>query len=104
MKLYNNQKHFVFINAPKNKQNPYSVYNNEALIKAQTTLSHSAFRMYIYFGTFKELPDGLNLSVKDATAKTGLSARSYYNALKELEEFGYIEPQSNDTYLFIEKP
>lgn len=104
MKLYNNQKHFVFINAPKNKENPYSIYNNDAITKAQTTLSHSAFRMYIYFGTFKEMSDGLNLSMKDATAKTGLSERSYRNAIKELEEAGYIEPQPNGIYLFIEKP
>lgn len=104
MKLYNNQKHFIFINAPKNKQNAYSIYNNEALIKAQTTLSSSAFKMYIYFGTFKELPDGLNLSMRDATAKTGLSESSYRNALKELEAAGYIALQKTGDYLFIEKP
>ena len=106
MKLYPNQKYFKFINAPKDKQNSYSIYNNEALYAAQRRLSNSAFRMYIYFGTYRTVPNGFYLSMKEAIHKTGISERSYYAAIKELEREGYIrkDPNSTDenTYIFIE--
>ena len=98
-----NQKTIRFANSPKdNICHFYSRYNNADLIKAQLTLSDSAFRLYIYLGMNKER-DKLELSREDVMNKTGISSRSYTNAVKELQELGYIvrDPTKDSSLHFV---
>ena len=104
--MYTNQKSFKFVNSPKDSTTHYSRYTNDDLIKAQLTLSDSAFRLYIYIGMFKEM-DTFVLSRKDAMQKTGISNRSYTNAMHELQKHGYVQPssatQEDNKYIFVDK-
>lgn len=106
-KLYSNQKHIFFHNIPRNKNNPYNSYNRSALQAAMCNLSHSALKLYLYFGNFKDMPSGIYLSKQDAINSTNLSEKSYFSAIKELKEKGYLiqeNPNSPDSYLFYESP
>ena len=105
---YYNQKVFRFINAPKDQLHPYSMFNKEAIKNAMVTLTPNAFKLYIYLGSFKELPDAFNLSRQNAMQAMDISKNSYLAAVKELQTKGYIaEDKTNstkDTYIFIEHP
>jgi hypothetical protein len=103
-KLYTNQKHIYFNNIPRNKNNPYNSYNRSALQSAISTLSHSALKLYLYLGNFKDLPAGIYLSKQDAMNSTKLSERGYFYAINELKEKGYLVIESNDNYIFYESP
>lgn len=105
-KLYTNQKHISFQNVPRNKNNPYNTYNQSALEQAARNLSHSALKLYLYFGKFRDL-DGIYLSKQDVLHTVGLSEKSYFSAFKELKEKGYFiedEWSSNDNYILYENP
>lgn len=103
-----NQNHITFEAVPKNNRNAYGVYDRKALFKAMDNLSRSAFKLYLYLGSYQGLKDGLYLSKQDALAVTKLDERSYFNAKKELKEKGYLikNEYSNDkqAYIFIEFP
>jgi hypothetical protein len=107
-KLYINQKHVSFQNVPRNKNNLYNTYNRPALQAAMSILSHSALKLYLYFGNYKDMPNGIYLSKQDALHSTGLSEKSYFSAFKELKEKGYmVKDQNKDTddhYIFYESP
>ena len=107
-KLYINQKHIFFQNVPRNKNNPYNSYCRSALQEAMCNLSHSALKLYLYFGNFKDMPAGIYLSKQDALNNTNLSEKSYFSAIKELKEKGYLiqdeTPKSTDSYIFYESP
>lgn len=107
-KLYTNQKHIYFNNAPRNKNNPYNSYNRSALKAAMCNLSNSALRLYLYLGNFRDMPAGIYLSKQDALNNTNISEKSYFSALKELKEKGYLIPddinKSEDYYVFYESP
>ena len=105
-----NQKSIRFVVSEKNGNGHYfSQYNNADLIKAQNTLSDSAFRLYIYIGMYKGLSikkERLNLSRQDAMACTGMSSRAFTNAVHELQEQGYLVPdplfEAKNNYTYIE--
>ena len=107
-KLYINQKHVSFQSMPRNKNNPYNSYNRCALQVAMNNLSHSALKLYLYFGNFKDMPAGIYLSKQDAINNTKLSEKSYFSAIKELKEKGYLIQdkisKSADFYVFYESP
>ena len=107
-KLYINQKHVSFQNVPRNKNNLYNTYNRPALQAAMSILSHSALKLYLYFGNYKDMPNGIYLSKQDALHSTGLSEKSYFSAFKELKEKGYIIhdifAKDDDSYIFYESP
>ena len=106
-KLYTNQKHVSFQNVPRNKNNPFNSYNRTALQDAMCNLSHSALKLYLYFGNYRDLPAGIYLSKQDALHSTNLSEKSYFSAIKELKEKGYIlqdEWSSSGDYILYESP
>lgn len=108
IKLYTNQKHISFQNTPRNKNNPYNEYNRSGLQHAICTLSHSALKIYLYFGNFKNLSTGIYLSKQDVMHTINISEKSYFTAMKELKEKGYlIQDQNNpdkDFYIMYEAP
>lgn len=111
MARYPSQKMIRFINSPKDdKGNYYSKYNNKDLINAQRNLSASAFKLYIYLGMFKEMQKSntrFGLSKQEVVNSTGMSPRSYENAIRELKEKKYLVPdptiEDKIYYVFIEK-
>lgn len=105
-KLYNNQKHVSFENVLRNKNNPYNTYSRTALKDAMCNLSHSALKLYLYLGNYRDMENGIYLSKQDALHSTNLSEKSYFSALKELKEKGYIakDEWDNDAYIFYESP
>ena len=106
-KLYANQKHISFQNVPRNTNNPYNTYNQSAIEQASRDLSHSALKLYIYLGKFRNL-EGIYLSRQDVLHTMGLSDKSYFSAFKELKEKGYLTQDGWDTnkdnYIFYESP
>ena len=106
-KLYTNQKHISYQNVPRNKNNPYNTYNRSALKAAMLNLSNSALRLYIYLGNYRDMPDGIYISKQDALHNTNISEKSYFSALKELKDKGYLIPDewgNEDCYIFYEAP
>jgi hypothetical protein len=106
-KLYANQKHISYQSVPRNKNNPYNTYNRSALQTAMHELSNSAFKLYVYFGNYRDIDGGIYLSKQDALHCTNLSERSYFDAVKELKEKGYLlkdEWSLDDDYIFYESP
>ena len=107
-KLYNNQKHVSFQVVPRNQNNPYNTYSQGALKNAMHNLSHSALKLYLYFGYFSGLPSGIYLSKQDAINKTNMSEKSYFSAIKELKEKGYLvqdeTTKDQDFVVFYEQP
>lgn len=108
---YYNQKVLRFVNRPKDKQHPYTMFNKEALKEAMLNLSASAFKLYIYIGSFKEMADTnetFSLSRQNTTKAIDISKNSYLAAVKELQSKGYIvidqTKQDKDNYIFIEHP
>ena len=106
-KLYINQKHISYENVPRNKNNNYNTYNRSALKDAMHNLSNSAFKLYIYLGNYRDMENGIYLSKQDVLHFTNLSERSYFDAMKELKEKGYLiqdDWSSDDDYVFYESP
>ena len=107
-KLYTNQKHISFQIAPRNKNNPYNEYNRSGLLDAICTLSHSALKIYLYFGSFSNLQTGIYLSKQDVMHTTNMSEKSYFTAMKELKEKGFLiqdeNNPGNDFYIMYEAP
>lgn len=107
-KLYSNQKHISFQNVPRNKNNLYNTYSRSALTTAMLNLSNSALRLYIYLGNYRDMPAGIYLSKQDALTNTNISEKSYFSALKELKEKGYLITDktwgNEDCYVFYEAP
>ena len=105
-KLYANQRHVSYQNMPRNINNQYNTYNRSALKTAMNDLSHSALKLYLYFGNYRDIEGGIYLSKQDALHSTGLSEKSYFSALKELKEKEYIiqDEWYTDGYVFYESP
>lgn len=107
-KLYANQKHLSFQSAPRNTNNPYNTYNRSSLQDAMHNLSYSALKLYLYLGNFRDLQQGIYLSKQDALNTAGISEKSYFSAMKELKEKGYIIQDENSTdkdfLIFYEQP
>ena len=105
---YYNQKVFRFVNTPKDKFHPYTLFSKDAIKEAMSNLTPNAFKLYIYIGSFKEMHDAFNLSRQNAMQAMDISKNSYLAAVKELQAKGYIitDPTNStkDTYIFIEPP
>ena len=109
-KRYNNQKVLRFINIPKDKFHPYTLWNKDALSSALHDLSPTAFKVYVYIGMHKEMSlenKKLILSKTHTMDSVNISESTYFNAIKELHQKGYIvsDPMSahKDDYVFSEK-
>ena len=107
-KLYANQNLITFQSTPRNQNNPFGIYNKEALFSATNNLSSCALKLYVYLGSFQEMNGGLYLSKQDVLHKMSMSEKSYFSAKKELKEKGYLIRDESSiqkgAYIFIERP
>ena len=101
-KVFNNQKLFRFIPSLKDRNHPYCTWNMNDLKGALSELSVTAFKLYIYLGTYKEMKERFALSMTHATESLSISESSYHRAIKELQEKGYIalDPTAQDNVNF----
>lgn len=85
---YANQKQ-ITINKMEVPEKDFFIMGTSSLDKAAYTLTGNGFKLYYYLmnnaAGFK-----LNLSSKDVSSRTGLKESSYYAAVKELTEKGYL--------------
>ena len=104
---YVNQKHVRVEPAQGRKSRSCVNYNREALEEAMRTLTHGALKLYLYLGEFRNEEAGFYLSKQDAIRRVGITEKTYFNALKELKESGYLLPEPNSpdphAYVFYEK-
>lgn len=85
--------------------------NAESLASASAAmqeLTGAGFRLYTYLCSMSELEGGkaiFQLCAKDVCEYTGLCARSYNSAVKDLTDHGYIKPKEGKRryYLFSGK-
>lgn len=107
-RIYPNQNRITFQSTPRNTNNPYGVYNKEALFTAIEELNPCAFKLYLYLGGFQESNPYIYLSKQDALNTTRMSEKSYFAAKKELKEHGYLIKDETSSekhaYVFIESP
>ena len=107
-RIYANQNRIIFEPSPRNSNNPYGIYNKEALFTALNDLSLPAFKLYLYLGGFQDMGSPLYLSKQDTLNTMHLDERSYFAAKKELKEKGYLIQDTTSTsskdYVFIERP
>lgn len=77
--------------------------NNGEWRFACKVLSPAAFKMYLYLANNK---DGFHLwlSREDVYKQVGIAKTAYYNALKELERFGYLIERTPSIYEFSTTP
>ena len=84
------------------RDNPYALINVEALQAAMCELSASGFKLWCYLSKNQA---NFIFALSAAECKNwGLPKTSYYAALKELEEGGYLVPQTGNGYLFVQCP
>ena len=105
---YANQNLISFQPIPRNRHNPFGVYNKAALFNALEDLNLYAFKLYLYLGGFQDTQQPIYLSKQDVLAKMHMKEKSYFIAKKELKEKGYLikdkaSPNKN-AYIFIEAP
>ena len=104
---YVNQKHVRVEPARGSKSSSCVNYNREALGEAMRALTHGALKLYLYLGEFRNEKAGFYLSKQDAIRRVGMTEKTYFNALKELKECGYLQPEPNSldphAYVFYEK-
>ena len=104
---YVNQKHVRVEPAHGSKRSLCVNYNREALEAAMCALTHGALKLYLYLGEFRNEEAGFYLSKQDAIRRVGITEKTYFNALKELKESGYLLPEPNSpdphAYVFYEK-
>lgn len=99
---YANQKVVKVNQDPRDIQHKFAMMNIDAMQQACILLSKSALVLWMYMNK-NQNGYTFALSVVDAV-KWGISKRSYYNAIKELENFGYLVPVEGNRYNFIEHP
>lgn len=86
-----------------NKQNLYTTINLQALESASIDLQAGAFKLWVYFAKNQDRFT-FALSSKDAEQTFGIKIKQYNNAIKELEEKGYLIKQKGNEYIFSETP
>ena len=71
--------------------------------EAVNNLRPSAFTIYLYLADNR---DGFLLEMSAVTIEKlfGIKKSSYHNALKELEEKGYLQKEQGNTYSFSSSP
>lgn len=94
-------KEFSINKEPSDRDHPYYIVNKASNIQAMQELSRSGFYLYTYFMQNEDGYVGI-LRRKHAMKITGLSKSSFYNALAELIEHGYLI-DTEDGYEFYEK-
>ena len=99
---YANQKVVKVNQEPRDNEHIYAMMNIDAMQQACILLSKSALILWMYMDK-NQNGYTFALSVVDAV-RWGISKRSYYNAIKELEEYGYLVPVEGNKYNFIEHP
>ncbi len=71
---------------------------------AMRTLTGTGFKLYSYLWNMAELENGrsvFQLCEKDACIATGIAHRTYYDAVKELTDRGFIKPKEGKQRYFI---
>lgn len=77
----------------------------ESISAAMKELSRAGFRLYSYLWSMAELEDGkavFQLCAEDVCTFTGMGERTYYTAVEDLTDHGYIKPKAGKKryYLF----
>ena len=106
MQLYSNQTLIRVIKSQADKNNPYGIYNREAMFKAMQTLTPNGFKLWCYLGqNINEHEFGL--SSLDVMPKCKMGRSTYYAVVNELVEKGYlIEVELSEKkrgFLFVEE-
>lgn len=98
-----NQLHITTIKESSYKD-AFHIASNTALYNAMKTLSISGLKLYLYFITNKHEYE-FDLSPAHVKTCTDLSERSYYRAVAELKEHGYLVYAGKGlNYTFYETP
>lgn len=95
-----NQKN-ITIHKIRSNNKEYSVVNLKANKNAIKDLSYSAYMLYMYFCINADLYS-FWLSMKCVCNNTALTRSTYYSALKELEEKGYLYAEDKTFLEFYE--
>lgn len=102
---FSKQKTIRIIKAISNKENTYGIFNKQAMYNAMNKLSPSAFKVWCYLNSNQNEFE-LELSSIDVRPKCNIGRRTYYDAVNEMIEKGFlveVELRYNKTgYLFLE--
>ena len=104
MTTYPNQKiisRFVYEKA--DGENHYACINLEVMQVAMLDLKPTSFKLWCYLSKNKRDYKNMALSCADC-AKWGIKKTAYYDAVKELEEKGYLITQGGNKYVFHQMP
>ena len=103
MKTVPNQKTIETHKEPSDKDNPYSIFNLNALDCAASDLKNDTFKLWCYLNKNQA---GYTFALSNVDAiKFGIGSRSSYDrGIKELIEKGYLVETSKNHYSFYEKP
>ena len=97
-----NQKTITTVKEKSDTNNPYAIFNLDALQSAMVDLNKESFKLWCYLNK-NQNGYTFGLSAVDAL-KWGIGSRSSYNrAVKELTEKGYLVNKSGNHYEFYEK-
>lgn len=99
MKLTANQK---FVAVSKTGDGKHTILNLEALQRASRDLQGEAFKLWLYMAK-NQSGYTFALSMVDAISWGLGSKSSYYRAIKELEEKGYLQ-KNGYRYIFYDFP
>ncbi len=103
MELVANQKSINVVKEKSDKENMYSIFNQEALQKAMLLLSGSGFKLWCYINK-NQSGYTFGLSKVDAIKWGVGSKNSYFKAVDELKKNGYLVETSPNHFNFYEKP
>lgn len=101
MTTYPNQKIIKINKAKANKENTYSIINNDCLFSAMRELTHNELKVFLYLAS-NQNEYTFALSTNDLAEKTGASKRKIQEAVNSLIEKGYIVCQQGNLYDFLE--
>lgn len=98
-----NQKTIRIEKEQANKENPYSIYNLNALKSAMLELKGEAFKLWCYLDKNQ---NGYTFALSKVDALNwGIGSKSSYDrAVKELIEKGYLVNITGNSYNFYELP
>lgn len=102
---FSKQKTIRIIKALSDKENPYGIFNKWSMYNAMKELSPTAFKVWCYLNCNQNEYE-LELSPIDVRPKCNIGRATYYDAVNELIEKGFlveVELRENKTgYLFLE--
>ena len=97
-----NQKKIIIQNAPCDRNNLYCMINIEAFQKAVSELSGAGLALWCYLAKNQ---NGYNLDLSPAdAAKWGIKRSSFYRAMDELTQLGYIKYLKGNVFVFCNNP